>query len=68
MTIRTEQEILNDFEKIGWKVVVNNSLKLRLSINSFTELDIDKLEETYLYKCYLTMQEHKLLNELFVVL
>ena len=62
---RTEQYILKDFETLGWKVSINNSLKLRMSKHCFAELEIDKLEEMYIYNGYLTMQEHKLLNELF---
>ena len=65
--MRTEQDVLNDFEKLGWKIIVNNSLKLRLNINSFDDLDIDKLEEMYIYNGYLTIQDHKLLNELFTI-
>ena len=76
---RTEQEILKDFEKLGYKVVVNNEDELDLryrmidiwhgiriykDIKSYEPYIIIKTE-----KCpvEINMQEHKLLNELFEV-
>ena len=81
--IRTEEEILKDFEKLGW-IVVDNRVDLvlkRLEKEMFIEIypycyiHIDKEKHTYCvldiinganYKHELSMQEHKLLNELFV--
>jgi hypothetical protein len=86
---RTEQEILNDFEKLGYKVERGfqdyykyNALVLSITIpNYFSDggeldkeivINLDK----HTYECYdsffssptpITIQEHKLLNELFEV-
>lgn len=77
MQPRTEQDILNDFEK-DYAIIKNNEWCLIL-VNEFNHIiEIDKAckryqcyyynEETqYLeLSTYITMQEHKLLNELFV--
>jgi hypothetical protein len=77
MQPRTEQEILNDFEK-DYAIIKNNEWCLIL-VNEFNHIiEIDKAckryqcyyynEETqYLeLSTYIEMQEHKLLNELFI--
>jgi hypothetical protein len=65
---RTEQDILNDFEKLGWKVTQNDEddFTLRLKGNPPCTIWIDKLTKEYSMNCCLDMQEHKLLNELFI--
>lgn len=82
---RTEADILNDFEKLGWKVVdgyVNFTLRKQYVYeNGLFEcvwhcfITINKENKTYSAeqrsnwntKGYnLSMQEHKLLNELFI--
>lgn len=79
---RTEQEILNDFEKLGYKIKQNNSFCL-IMINDKTDEVISILkkdtftismgyrkyikDEDYL-ATFITMQEHKLLSELFEVI
>ena len=78
---RTEADILNDFEKLGYKIKQNNSFCL-IMINDKTDEVISILkkdtftismgyrkyikDEDYL-ATFITMQEHKLLNELFEV-
>lgn len=71
---RTEQEILKDFEALGYVVARNDWEKLVL--NKFDEvIKIDKIDKWYKkFLAYsggiseiITMQEHKLLNELFEV-
>lgn len=69
--MRTEVEILKDFEKLGYEVVENNNIKVVLQNNDI---------QIYFYKLFqeygkedifsneanrFDMQEHKLLNELF---
>ena len=68
--MRTEQEILKDFEKLGYKVK-NDSEVLRLK-NNFIEIYVYKKDKEYgkedIFSCEanrFTMPEHKLLNELF---
>ena len=60
---RTEQEILKDFEKLGYRATKSNvRLKLR---NKKSCISI--MFETKTINCYkpITIQEHKLLHELF---
>lgn len=65
---RTEADILNDFEKLGWIVSRNDEddFTLRLKGNPTCAIWIDKLTKEYSMSCCLDMQEHKLLNELFI--
>jgi hypothetical protein len=84
--MRTEQDVLKDFEKLGWEVAdgyVNFTLRKKLDDikNEFMYywlcyISINKENKTYsVYKLSsfstkgydLTMQEHKLLNELFTI-
>ena len=61
--MRTEQEILMDFEKWGWKVVENNKNWLRLKM---LEAEILICKTSKEYDCdWILPTEHKLLNELF---
>jgi hypothetical protein len=78
---RTEEEILKDFEKLGYEVKQNNDFCL-IMINDKTDEVISILkrdtftismgyrkyikDEDYL-ATFITMQEHKLLSELFEV-
>ena len=77
---RTEQEILKDFEALGWEVKkYENQITLEQEIIEeyddlimYPTIKIDFEDKTYTCydeydQCYmyLTMQEHKLLNELF---
>jgi hypothetical protein len=71
--MRTEQEILKDFEKLGYKIAfVNQENRLLLYKNNGDTIFIYKNTKEY-EKCdtiqsiNFTMQEHKLLNELFEV-
>ena len=64
--VRTEQEILKDFENLGYKVKGNSDALLVLSMNDF-EIDIRKYGKKYSVSDwdFIDMQEHKLLHELF---
>lgn len=63
---RTEQEILKDFEKLGYKIVENSKQVLKLSLNDF-EITIRKYAHKYCTSDwdYVEMHEHLLLHELF---
>lgn len=75
---RTEQEILKDFEKNGWKVE-NTWNYVELSKQDYEGFGIENVvifidKKHYEYKCYyketglpipILLHEHKLLNELF---
>lgn len=67
---RTEQEILKDFEALGYEIKVNKASMLYLTNDYDVTIHINKLLKGYrrFYdneKNYIPMQEHKLLNELF---
>ena len=81
--IRTEEEILKDFEKLGWIVVDNHvdlvlkrlEKEISIEIYPYCYIHINKEKQTYSvidihnganYKYELSMQEHKLLHELFI--
>ena len=65
--IRTEEEILKDFEKLGYKIIENNPNWLELSLEDENlRIEIFKADMTYTFDDYLDMQEHKLLHELFL--
>ena len=70
--MRTEQDILKDFGKLGWSVSRNNNEELVLHNLDETLIKINKIYKWY--KCKITImfriiaiQEHKLLNELFTI-
>lgn len=79
--IRTEQEVLKDFEKLGYKIKHNYDYELMLEKENKVQggtynITIDKEFKVYTkstcfdYKnhfMHITMQEHKLLNELFKI-
>ena len=65
---RTEQDILKDFEKLGYVIVDNNKYELILVKDMKFHLIINKELKHYMVVALtptLTMQEHKLLSELF---
>ena len=65
---RTEQEILKEFEKLGYKILDNNKNDLILVKDMGLRLMINKELKHYMVVALtplVTMQEHKLLNELF---
>ena len=62
---RTEQEILKDFEKLGWELTTNDYYGFIFKNKRNEFLKIYNLSKTYRCECNLSMQEHKLLNELF---
>ena len=71
--MRTEQEVLNDFEKLGYEVVANGDCFIKLKNNG----DMIRISKySVWYRCYredselavpIDMEEHKLLNELFTI-
>ena len=67
---RTEQELIKEFEKLGWKVSRNDEdyFTLRLKGNPTCAIWVDKTIKEYSMNCCLDMQEHKLLHELFEVI
>lgn len=76
--MRTEQEVLKDFEDLGYEVVCNNNLRIKLE-NNGEIIAISKYSCWYSSKRYdeynkyegisvpIGMKEHKLLNELFTI-
>ena len=70
--MRTEQEVLNDFENLGYLINIKNEGFLELTKNN-TFIDIDFSvkeywkENSYSNSMRFTMQEHKLLTELFTI-
>ena len=67
---RTEQEILDEFEKLGWIVSLkdNCDITLRYKEDRMCSIWIDKINRGYSCNTGIDMQEHKLLNELFEVI
>lgn len=62
---RTEADILKDFEKLGYKV--NKSFShIILSHENGDEIKIWFNDKTYSVSIGIDIQEHKLLNELFI--
>lgn len=64
---RTEQEILNDFEKSGWNITQNDDAFLILYYSGFDRIVILKYAKQYSIGILCNMREHKLLNELFTI-
>lgn len=77
--MRTEQDVLNDFEKIGYQIVVTNEKELSIgfqTVNGWFGMNIYKYAKSYevyeiinatQFSVSLGIQEHKLLNELFQI-
>ena len=67
--MRTEQDVLKDFEKLGWECTRNDEDKLTLRFSDCPSCSIwiNKNENGYSCNTIITMQEHKLLNELFQI-
>jgi hypothetical protein len=65
---RTEQDILNDFEKLGWKVTLREGkmITLRYVKNESNAIWIEK-DKSYSTNTCIELQEHKLLSELFTI-
>lgn len=71
--IRTEEEVLKDFEKLGYNVVANGGCFIKLN-NNGDIIRISKYSMWYRSYCEdsglavpIDMEEHKLLNELFSI-
>lgn len=67
--MRTEQDVLNDFEKLGWECTRNDEVRLTLRFSDSypCSIWIDKNEKCYSSNTCIDIQEHKLLNELFTI-
>ena len=71
--MRTEEEVLKDFEKLGYKIKENTNIELVLGTKFFfiKFKELSKVYHTYFEDSKLhstiNMQEHKLLNELFSI-
>ena len=63
--MRTEEQILQDFEELGYSAMFQNHTHLELERNDVEYIRIFKWDETYTSSAVLGMQEHKLLTELF---
>ena len=64
---RIEQEILNDFEKVGWEITQNDDSCMIICFNGFARIVILKCAKRYSINNLCNIQEHKLLSELFEV-
>lgn len=71
--LRTEEEVLKDFERLGYNVVANGDWYIKLNYNG-DMIRISKYSKAY--KCYdedsklalpIEIEEHKLLTELFSI-
>ena len=71
--MRTEKEVLQDFEKLGYSIIKNEWFLELINTNNGITIDIDLedkeywKENSYCYTIRLNMQEHKLLTELFTI-
>lgn len=65
--MRTEEEILKEFENLGYVVIENNEtwLELLSEEDGDIRISICKVDRSFICDYYLNMQEHKLLHELF---
>ena len=71
--MRTEEEVLKDFEELGFDIIYTRQYAIELNNDNCT-IRISKYSKWY--RCYdkynklalpVTMQEHKLLTELFQI-
>lgn len=72
--IRTEEEILKDFEKLGWLFLRNNERELAfrkfdsvISISKVSQWYSCSIPSSGRLAIPINMQEHKLLTELFTI-
>lgn len=71
--MRTEKEVLKDFEELGYKVIEKEWFLELINNDSNATIDVDFEDKEYwkenshCYSMRFTMQEHKLLNELFTI-
>ena len=66
--MRTEEEILKDFEKLGYKIIKNSDKWLRLHCDLLSNtILISKEDQSYATDHPTDMQEHTLLTELFQI-
>ena len=72
--MRTEEQVIKDFEKIGYKITRNSHYFIIFKNDNEFIINIDKSNQSY--ECYwgdrellnsIYMQEHKLLHELFKI-
>ena len=65
--MRTEEQVLKDFEKLSWKVTQNEKDFLILCYGERARFVICKHLKSYSSNGLINMQEHKLLTELFQI-
>lgn len=73
--MRTEQDVLDEFEILGYKLVTNNDKELTLQHSDFYTLKVNKKAQGYLAinrfnnrtGIMFDLLEHKLLHELFCI-
>lgn len=71
--MRTEKEILEEFEDLGYSIIENEyRIKLRNNnTNATIEIDYENKiywkENSHSFSVWFTMQEHKLLTDLFKI-
>lgn len=71
--MRNEEQVLKDFEKLGYEVCENNSNHLKLQKYTFI-IEVSKNDtfctchdEDYQWSFYINLEEIKLLHELFEI-
>ena len=66
--MRTEEEVLKDFRKLGYQVVTNNNSIIGLyNKERETRIFIYKKSKRVSFHDRMTLSEHKLLHELFQI-
>lgn len=72
--MRTEEQVLKDFEKLGFRVIKFTTELILKSEERKKDIIINFNEKDYscslmrdTFFSYITMQEHKLLTELFTI-
>ena len=65
--LRTEEEVLKDFEKLRWKITQNEKNCLILCYDVVARIGILKNSKNYYFNGLINMKEHKLLIELFQI-
>lgn len=71
--MRTEEEVLKDFKKLKWKISIDNDIFIDLvgstsSKNIYCDKHIRIYKKIKSYRnTEITMEEHKLLTELFQI-
>ena len=69
--MRTEEEVIKDFEKLGWTIRLWSGIDTHIFCKGHTAfgeyISFDLENKGYYSECYLDMEEIKLLHELFEI-